>query len=351
MPDVPDIRILADDLTGALDSAAAFAGKAHPLNVRWRGSPKGPGAFDATTREGPGDMAADRHRDLAPWLLGGAIAFKKVDSLLRGHWAREAAALASVQERLRLVVAPAFPFQNRQTRGGRQWQDRDHPLAIDIAETLQAAGIAGNRFVVRDATTDSDLDRIVAEEAELSEAVLWVGSGGLAAALARRSGMPGSRATPRLDGPLLGLVGSGHPVTRAQIGALDARDPAIHITLQGDEDRAAQVRRRIGAGRSAIVTVAFAGTQADAARAIASRFEHLLDGMARPAALFVSGGETLRGIADALGADALFVEGEVEPGLPISRLHGGHWDGLPVLSKSGAFGRRDLLLDLVHHEP
>ena len=57
-------------------------------------------------------------------------------------------------------------------------------------------------------------------------------------------------------------------------------------------------------------------------------------------------GET-RAFADGLGATALTVLGEQEPGAPISRMEGGHWDGLPILSKSGAFGAPDFLACLL----
>ena len=61
----------------------------------------------------------------------------------------------------------------------------------------------------------------------------------------------------------------------------------------------------------------------------------------------VAGGETLRGLCLALGATSLEVQGRIVPGLPRSVMRGGRWDGVTVLSKSGAFGPPNLLRDLL----
>ena len=61
----------------------------------------------------------------------------------------------------------------------------------------------------------------------------------------------------------------------------------------------------------------------------------------------VAGGETLRGLCDALGATRLDVTGDVLSGIPRSVMRGGRWDGTIVVSKSGAFGTPDLLRDLI----
>lgn len=376
------LRILADDLTGALDSAAAFAAPDVPIPVMWRlerGLPP-VAAVDAATRELDLAPAVARHRALAPWLLGGAPAFRKIDSLMRGHWAAELAGLVAAAPGWRVVVAPAFPFQGRVTRGGRQWRvDPQEPLGEPIAATLRQAlrkaGATPEALSVHDAETDADLDAVVRREAWGGARVLWVGTGGLAAALARvLPGMATGAGAPATEGPrlnlsapaalgtppapplppplqpplpLLALIGSHHPVTTAQIDRAAAPDPGRHIWLGADRAGAEAVRQRLDRGLSAIVTVAFEGARAEAAAAIAARFAQLLDACPCPASLFVAGGETLRDVAAALGAESLAVQGALEPGLPVSRLRGGRLDGVPVVSKSGAFGPPDLLRRLI----
>jgi D-threonate/D-erythronate kinase len=72
--------------------------------------------------------------------------------------------------------------------------------------------------------------------------------------------------------------------------------------------------------------------------------------MARPGTLVVAGGETLRALCMALDAEGLVVDGEIAAGVPASRLLGGRWDGLRVVSKSGAFGDQELLARLLQGE-
>lgn len=347
------LRILADDLTGALDSAAAFATPRCTIPVLWQPERALPAvaAIDAGTREMDGDRAIRRHDRLADWLLEGEPAFKKIDSLMRGNWAAELAALSTRMADWRLVVAPAFPFQRRVTRAGCQWQTGSaQPLGGDIVATLRAAGLANPDIHVHDAETDADLDAIVAREMRGGGRVLWVGTGGLAAALARaRPALPPASETPmdaRMRAPLLALIGSHHPVIQAQIDHAAAPDPRRHVRLSASRSDIDAVLERLSRGLSCIVTVTFEGAPAAAAVVIAERFSHLLARCPPPGTLFVSGGETLRDVAHAIGADSLAVEGAREPGLAVSHLRGGRFEGVRVLSKSGGFGRPDLLRTL-----
>ena len=88
-------------------------------------------------------------------------------------------------------------------------------------------------------------------------------------------------------------------------------------------------------------------SRADAAERIRSGFASLLREMPPPGTLIVAGGETLYAVCEALGATRLEVTGRIVPGLPRSILHGGRWDGVDVISKSGAFGARELWRDLL----
>ncbi len=366
-------RILADDLTGALDSACAFATPAVPMTVLWNASGPMPArvAIDAATREGDACTAAARHRALAGWLAGGEPAFKKIDSLMRGYWAAETAALA--RPGTRVVVAPAFPYQGRVTREGRQWRlNPDAAVSADIRAVLAAAGVDAAAIRVHDAETDADLDRAVARERAEPGPVLWVGTAGLAAALARAAGSGGEADAPAgspdaaafsaatLPRPILALVGTHHPVMLDQLAAARAAAVEAVTTLDGSTrakslsvatDRgpseAARVAERLAGGRDCIVTVAFTGRRDAAAQVIADRFAALLAAVPAPGTLFAAGGETLRSVCDALGATGLAVEGALEPGLPVSRLLGGAHAGMTVVSKSGAFGRPDLLARLI----
>ena len=299
-------RLLADDLTGALDSAARFVPLTRPLPVVWRDTdvPEG-AAIDSGTRDLAEDAAYSRIKRFAPLLQGADIAFKKIDSLLRGHVAMELAVCTGFFDHC--VLAPAFPFQGRITRAGRQ--------LFRAGDTWRDTGVTLPG--VRDAETDADLDAIVAEGQALAGRVLWVGTGGLAGALAGHRPVP----RPHLPPPLLALIGSDHAVSRAQVAAVPTHKRAVVITcdIPPDTDRV-MARHHIGAA-----------------------FASMLQRTERPGTLFVTGGETLRDLCDALGVSHLEVDGELEPGVPTSILRGGAWDGQRLVSKSGAFGDEGFL--------
>jgi D-threonate/D-erythronate kinase len=144
------MRLLADDLTGALDTAAAFVRLSGPISVYWPDViptelPQS-AALDTATRElGRPEAIAVLER-LIPTLASGALAFKKVDTLLRGHPAAELAACFRQGTWPFCVLAPAFPYQGRTTRGGRQYiskPDGGWSLAGgDLAAELAAEGLA-----------------------------------------------------------------------------------------------------------------------------------------------------------------------------------------------------------------
>src|SRR5690606_20445045 len=140
------------------------------------------------------------------------------------------------------ILAPAFPAQQRVTRAGRQlFRDGEgawRAAGCELAPALAAAGLAprlvstarglsGRGLFLCDAESEADLQAIVAAAGPLEGPLLWCGSAGLAAALAGRPlppAMPG-------PAPLLLLVGSRHPVARAQLERLGARHPGIAVDL------------------------------------------------------------------------------------------------------------------------
>jgi uncharacterized protein YgbK (DUF1537 family) len=279
------------------------------------------------------------------------IAFKKIDSLLRGNEAAEIDMLLRELAPTHCILAPAFPAQGRITRDGRQlrhaagggWQ----PVATDLARALAALGHEVIRaepgdtmppgLSVWDAESDEELDAIVA--AADGEHPLWIGSGGLAAALARCFGEVYRIATP-LPGPVLGLFGSDHPVMREQLAAVADR----HETLEHDADPQRIAHRLRGDGALMLsVAVAAGSPRGAAAQQIAAAFALLVGQLDPPGTLLAAGGETLRGLCRALEARQLDAIGEVMPGIPCAILRGGPWDGTTVVSKSGAFGAPGLL--------
>lgn len=358
------LRLLADDLTGALDTAAELVGRTGPVHTFWHGAipPDLPGnaALDSGTRELGAAEAAATVAALVPHMAGAGIAYKKIDSLLRGPTLAELAACLRAGPWERCVLAPAFPYQRRVTRAGRQYAGGADggwtAVGDDIAAALRAEGVAAQLgrpgadlppgVSVFDAETDADL-RAVAETARRAPGpVLWCGSGGLAQALAGH----GPACSAPLPRPVLGLFGSDQPATAAQLAACGADWLPLP---DGGADSAALVARRLRECGVALVSLGLpAGLpRPEAARRIDAAFARLTEGMPPPGTLLAAGGETLRGVCVTLGARNLLVQGRIVPGVPRSILQGGRWDGVTVVSKSGAFGPPGLLRDLLHPIP
>ena len=139
--------------------------------------------------------------------------YKKIDSTLRGHVGAEVrAALGAWQADALAIVASAFPETGRTTIGGRQFVNGVRVEQPSVGSALEAAGIrsehvdltvgpgrnrrcghsgSGGRRVnalVCDAETDDDLDAVVRAGVQSGRTIVWIGSGGLARALATRMG-------------------------------------------------------------------------------------------------------------------------------------------------------------------
>ena len=227
------LRLLADDLTGALDTAAELVGVTGPVHAFWHGAIPSElpanAAVDSGTRELDAAAAVAVVARLAPVLAGAELAYKKVDTLLRGPTLAEVAACARAGWE-HAVFAPAFPFQGRATRGGVQYarnaEGRWSAVGGDIVAALGAFGVRAQSgrpdaplppgVSVFDAEADTDLARIAALGRGASGPVLWIGAGGLAQALA--AGAPGEAIAP-LPTPILGLFGSDQAVTAGQLAA------------------------------------------------------------------------------------------------------------------------------------
>jgi D-threonate/D-erythronate kinase len=355
------LRLIADDLTGALDTGAQFAAPGQPIPVFMDG--RLPAAMplsfavDSATREKDGDFAASVASRLAPLLepMPGVLSFKKIDSLLRGHCGVELAAILGAVPVKYCIIAPAFPFHGRVTRGGRQFErsgDSWRPSGEDVLETLKSRGVdavlacAGDPVPagvsVWDAETDGDLRRIAQAGAALSSPVLWCGSGGLAAAMAGGS-VPvfGS-----IERPVLGLVGTDHAATAAQ---LDACPEPLLMLRDGGAASAGRLSAHLEKAGAAIVRFEVAPSldRAAAAAHIAREMADLTRRIQPPRSLVVTGGETLRALCVCLGVDRLDAVGQVVPGVPVSTLRGGRWDGVALASKSGAFGNPMMLRQIL----
>jgi uncharacterized protein YgbK (DUF1537 family) len=380
--------ILADDLTGAADAADAFARRGMPTTVSWGdGRPRGAGvfAYDAGSR-GLDAVEAGRLRREHLQALGsaGAQLFVKIDSTLRGQPAAEIRATLDSGDGLG-ILAPAFPAMGRTTEGGRIWVrgapleatdtwrlEHSYPTA-DLAQVLGGARVDARLIplaVVRagrltaaleavclkggvaicDAATDEDLDRIAAAGAALARPPVWIGSGGLSAALARASEPAAAEALacgPRPQG-VLTVVGSLAGASRAAAARLAASGQVTHVQVTTTSlDACAEVSQALQAGRDVLVDLV-ADRQPDLTKG--ARLAEALAGSLGPAAahvgaLAVTGGETARALLSAFGVDGVRLAGGPEAGVTLGLTQGGL--SIPLVTKAGAFGDDGVLLRAV----
>ncbi|MEI4487505.1 four-carbon acid sugar kinase family protein [Frigidibacter sp. MR17.14] len=334
------VMIVADDLTGALDSAAPFAmaGLRTVVLRRIEGiGSVGPGtevlALSTGSRDGSREAAqaaVARALDLLP--RPPEILMKKVDSRLKGHIAAETGLLADWAGRGRCLALPAIPDMGRVVRAGAV---TGSGVATPIPVAAALSPLAAD---APDCASDGDLDAALEAAGSLRDLVL-VGARGLSAALARRIGRGLTPLAGSLPAPLLMAVGSRDPITLAQIAALEGI-PAEHAPDgrglktpdTGYTAPVTLVRMTDGGGG---VPAAEAGARF--AQGIAARIRR-----SPPATLLACGGETANAVLAALGIDRLDLDGDILLGIPLARAQ---LDGVPlaILTKSGGFGGAESL--------
>ena len=361
------IAVLADDLTSALDGAAPFADRGLKVKVVFDSqalSAAADGAdvlsVDLDSRFADPDVAEERFRTGGAALAHARLLYKTMDSTLRGNLCPEARGAMAGSGRSQAVVAPAFPAAGRTTSGGRQFV---HGVAVELTEYARDtqnpvsnsliadhfADLGVSAFRVEDAANDSDLDALVSQIG-LSAHQIWVGSPGLAAALARAvpAGVQvGPDSSPAVRRVLV-VVGSQHPANAAQVDQLKAAGAAL-VRAPSPLPQPQVVAEAITAAfestdlvcvLSPEIDVADHGwTPTDLARwlgAVAERSTGAFEG------LVVTGGDTARRIVDALGAGSMDLVGEVEPGVCLGLLHS-RQGRFPFAAKAGGFGAPDTL--------
>ncbi len=361
---------LADDLSGALDAAAAFhrAGRVVrvPLDpADWTAAEPGEITGVSTeTRNAPPAAAAiavaaaiARGRK-----LGARLIYKKIDSTLRGPVAAELAAVLGALPDTRLLFAPANPAVGRTVSGGMLLvhgrpvhetefgSDPVSPVRESRLRTL-LANLPASLVEIPDIADAADLARAVTDQVTRGGSWVAVGSGALArpvaAALAAGSAVtPKATNSPPAPGPMLFLGGSAHALNRRQAARLwSARNVPLHELSPADsvEVFAAKVATSLREQGAASVLVApERGDSAlirDRLTAVAAT-ALAATGTAR---VFATGGETARSLCVALGVRSLRFEAELEPGLAAAGGEGSRGP-LRLAVKPGGFGDDDTWL-------
>jgi uncharacterized protein YgbK (DUF1537 family) len=354
--------IVADDLTGAADAAGPFAARGYSTRVALHPAPH-LGAIDVLA------ISTDTRDALPHWLppilqsIARArhhprIVFKKIDSTLRGNAPAEISAALEAFGLPTAIATPAFPAMGRIVAAGRlSIAGQPNFTHIDVPAYFQRAAIAchhtapadfadaltRNRVLTCDASTDADLDAIVAAGLSSSIPLLWAGSSGLAAALARavRAPAPTPPGPVPEPCPLLVCAGSDHPATLAQQTTLLARRGAA--LLSAETCRPESISDALTQNRPVILRLPRGAVTPRRVRAL------LAPVASRPAALLVTGGDTATLLFHALDIRSLTLRGEIAPGIPHALIDDGPFHSRPIVTKSGGFGASDALIEIVDY--
>jgi uncharacterized protein YgbK (DUF1537 family) len=337
--EVDRLMIVADDLTGALDSAAPFAAHGYSVTVVIDQAALGEavaGGADVvavTTRSreiAPGE-AANRVALAQKQLVSRMALLKKVDSRLKGNVEAEISAL----EFERAVVLPAIPeFGRVVTNGMISGFGVETPIAI-----AGRLGAVAERSIIPDTST---VEAMQAALGLLQENDLLVGALSLANALAAQSGRQRQDSVGVKGNKLLIAIGSRDPITVSQVGTL--RDAASHLNYIAAPGGAVSETAVAAAPLSSALTLIQA---IDGATELSS--VEVADNLATSVAaldagydtLLLSGGASAEAYFDKQSIRILTLLGEIMPGLPVAKYGDRHF-----ITKSGGFGDAETLVQV-----
>jgi uncharacterized protein YgbK (DUF1537 family) len=394
------ILIIADDLTGAADSAVQFrqAGfSALVLTSLTRHHPQlrcsQVISLSLNTRDvSPAAVRHvwERHASIIIALARRALVYQKIDSTLRGHPALEVRLLLGCLGASAALIAPAFPKLGRQTLDGTHrvygvplaetefarphtrmpgnsrlpelFRAGSAPLPVhlplqvieegheSVSTWLQPYLDGPRQLITADAADERHLDILTRAALPHAGRLLLVGSAGWAErlALACKERLPDVHSRPGV----LGVVGSLSSVAIRQVQAASQAGVAVvpfastaADAMPGETIRGwSSITHALMRGQAAILWTnpGARGPTTDRAgprvlRALAGTVREIL-ATTPVSGLVIVGGDTAQAVLRALQASGLVLSGEVTPGLPYGRLLDGPWAGLPTATKAGGFG-------------
>jgi uncharacterized protein YgbK (DUF1537 family) len=245
-------------------------------------------------------------------------------------------------------------------------EDRQDRLNGEIQRQLAT----GARHIAFDATKRNHLDRIAKLLYTSVYKILPVGSAGLAGSIAKlltkkpvSDEIPGAFSSKGFN---LLVCGTASTVTGAQIDMLVQNasyevfqlDPTVLAGQRGSDEFSELVSliRSQLLKRNVILAIKSkqnghhtpAGSNSESTGGLIVRGLGLLvaDAVetAIPGNLFLTGGDTADGVITAIKAEGIRIVGEVDAGVVQGIIIGGALNGLPVVTKAGAFGQKDTLV-------
>ncbi len=394
--------IIADDLTGALDTGLQFANAGlktvylpnhETLESCLTTTSADVLVVNSQSRSVSSQAAYQKVQKIAKKINGIQI-YKKIDSTMRGNIGSELDALFDECELSKVILTPAFPKLGRVVKNGEILAHGESLLTSGFSEqtgipihnhiptllrsqtnrsvseinvdlqTLNTSQVCdlikedSAEILVFDAVTNKDLQRLGEAIHRLGQGFIGCGSAGLAHAIAGLLTVQSDKHSFSLSTPIpltLFVIGSRHQNTIAQIEQILKRENvvAVEVPVSGDTENTHNVTARtIELMHENINVVLRPGASqwmpsqsyeiADTLGAVALEIVKKVD-----PTLVLCGGDTAHSVIRALDPSSLCILEEFRPGIPISILQGGIFHGKKVFSKAGGFGEAEIFAELL----
>jgi uncharacterized protein YgbK (DUF1537 family) len=372
------IVVIADDLTGALDTGVQF--RKWNFDVQFTNTPENSKSevtiTNTDTRNKTPEGAYRITKKLVMGLENYDIIYKKIDSTLRGNPGPEIQAIIDATGVSRVVFTPTYPPTRRKVRDGHLYVG-DQPitetdyideylhktsyipdiLSIDtpIHTVRKISKTPKNGIIVIDSETEKDLQRIAAKYVSI-----MAGSAGLAEALCY---------TLRNPPPILAIIGSIRTETRIQLESLCNRLEAVSIPIDirnilkqaSQEKTITDARNALRRGLDVAITSSETISDVEETLSEAKRLdmtsqeleEHITTSLAditvslvkeKISGIIITGGATALAITNKLGINNIEILDELQPGVPVLKL-----DDLMTITKAGGFGQQDTLIQATQY--
>jgi len=404
---VKQFAIIADDLTGAMDTGVGFARIGLNTIITFGNEIPSEAAAVVVSTDSRADSPemAYRKTEKEAGKLAGLYVYKKIDSTLRGNIGSELMALVDTLHIEKVIVCPAFPGNKRTVLNGEllvenipvnkthfsrdpfcpvteahiptllheQAGFRTGSIGLEEVEKgpahiAQQISSSQQRVIVVDAVEQVHLRYIA--EALIVGGKSWLpcGSAGLAGELPFAFGHKARNvrpADPSASGkPVLLVIGSRNDSTARQLRKaksclhipLVSIEPDEFVSRKGRVARINQIAKQAGDLIDSAQSIAITSTLSRYTPALKQSTSGILTAIASSvmrrrdiAGLILSGGDIARAACAALEAVGIRILKELQPGIVVGEIIGGTKEGMKSITKAGGFGNDDALIEAIYY--
>ncbi|MBP1934568.1 four-carbon acid sugar kinase family protein [Ammoniphilus resinae] len=391
------IAIIADDLTGALDSAVYFGKEGYPTvcYLEWGEktistlSPSEVTVFNTNSRNLPEEQLESCLKPYIDWSSSAKIWFKKIDSTLRGHIGRELEIFIQQLKPDAVLVSPAYLDTGRTVNQGSLFvygvplekTELAYDLPDDcrtsqlvkrfsyksnikmkhmnrteywnkqsIMDTIETALLQGINVFSFDMIHQEDEALLIEIGTKLQttgKKILWCGSAGLAKALAHS--LPSklkSSLSLLINHSRLWIIGSRKMISHQQANELIQKTSAAVLLISGNSlttEQQLKIKLAVEEKKDIVLYSAIEETSSECKPEIA---QHLAQAARNILELYrtkinyiiLVGGDTGSIFLQTIGGNTIHIIGEIEDAVPCSRVITNDHHEFILITKGGSIG-------------